>query len=73
MIYESAHLKSVVKTLEFKGRRNSGGEVAESVKCITMNKSKTEQENPAGVGGRRSPEESSAQCIGLWDVEEIGQ
>lgn len=62
----------MVKNLEFKGRRNSGGEIAESVKCITMNRSKTGQDTSAKEGWR-TPEENSAQCSGLWDVEKIGQ
>lgn len=62
----------MVQTLEFQGKRNSGGQVAESVKCITVNKRKTGQEKPAKEG-KRSPEESSAQCSGHWDVEEAGQ
>ena len=37
-----------------------------------MNRSKTGQDTSAKEGWR-TPEENSAQCSGLWDVEKIGQ
>lgn len=60
----------MVKTLEFQGERNSGGEVAEFVKCVTMNEAKSAKRNLLEGGEllRTRPKGN-----GLWEVKEVEQ